>query len=93
MNYEKIWMQLKGTALARKRAHGETDWDEILDMMTRMELDHYTDGDYSWVLNGTLSDGSCVKLNLSITDCNQCKWQGLRRHKCPIDTDFVYDAG
>lgn len=48
MNYEKIWMQLKGTALARKRARGETDWDEILDMMTRMELDHYTDGDYSW---------------------------------------------
>lgn len=45
------------------------------------------------LLTGTLSDGSCIKLNLAITDCNQCKWQGLCRHKCPIDTDFVYDAG
>ncbi len=45
------------------------------------------------VLNGTLSDGLCVKLNLAITDCNQCKWQGLHWHKCPIDTDFVYDIG
>lgn len=25
------------------------------------------------MLNGTLFDGTCVKLNLSITDCNQCK--------------------
>ena len=27
----------------------------------------------------------------AIIDGNNCQWQGLRRHKCPIDTDFVYD--
>ena len=38
-----------------------------------------------------LFDVSLVKLNSAIIDGNHCQWQGLRRHKCPIDTDFVYD--
>ena len=44
------------------------------------------------VLIGILFDVSLVKLNSVIIDGNHCQWQGLRRHKCPIDTDFVYDA-
>ena len=44
------------------------------------------------VLIGILFDGSHIKLNLAIIDCNQCQWQGLRRDKSPIDTDFVYDV-
>jgi len=48
---------------------------------------------HHYMLNSILSDGLCVKLNLAIIDCNQYQWQGLRRHKCPIDIDFVYDQG
>ena len=44
------------------------------------------------MLIGILFDGSHIKLNLAIIDCNQCQWQGLRRDKSPIDTDFVYDV-
>ena len=44
------------------------------------------------LLIGILFDGSHIKLNLAIIDCNQCQWQGLRRDKSPIDTDFVYDV-
>ena len=46
----------------------------------------------SKLLIGILFDGSHIKLNLAIIDCNQCQWQGLRRDKSPIDTDFVYDV-
>lgn len=43
------------------------------------------------VLNGILSDGSHVKLNLGITGGIQYQWQGLRRHECPIDIAFACD--
>lgn len=39
-----------------------------------------------------LFDDPLVKLNSAIIDYNHCQWQGLRRHKCPIDNDFVYEA-
>ena len=48
--------------------------------------------DCDMLLIGILFDGSHIKLNLAIIDCNQCQWQGLRRDKSPIDTDFVYDV-
>ena len=44
-----------------------------------------------FLLIDILFDVSLVKLNSAIIDGNHCQWQGLRRHKCPIDTDFVYD--
>lgn len=44
------------------------------------------------LLIGILFDASLVKLNSVIIDGNLCQWQGLHRHKCPIDTDFVYDV-
>lgn len=46
---------------------------------------------YALMLIDILFDVSLVKLNSAIIDGNHCQWQGLRRHKCPIDTDFVYD--
>lgn len=39
-----------------------------------------------------LFDDPLVKLNSAIIDYNHCQWQGLRRHKCHIDNDFVYEA-
>ena len=44
------------------------------------------------VLIDILFDDPLVKLNSAIIDYNHCQWQGLRRHKCPIDNDFVYEA-
>lgn len=44
------------------------------------------------MLIGILFEGSHIKLNSAIIACNQCQWQGLRRDKSPIDTDFVYDV-
>lgn len=44
------------------------------------------------LLIGILFEGSHIKLNSAIIACNQCQWQGLRRDKSPIDTDFVYDV-
>ena len=47
--------------------------------------------EFDRVLNGILSDGSRVKLNLAITGGIQYQWQGLRRHECPIDIAFACD--
>lgn len=44
------------------------------------------------VLIDILFDDPLVKLNSAIIDYNHCQWQGLRRHKCPIDNDFVYET-
>ena len=48
--------------------------------------------DYANVLIDILFDDPLVKLNSAIIDYNHCQWQGLRRHKCPIDNDFVYET-
>ena len=53
--------------------------------------DEYEDTIVGTLLIDILFDVSLVKLNSAIIDGNHCQWQGLRRHKCPIDTDFVYD--
>lgn len=45
-----------------------------------------------YMLIDILFDDPLVKLNSAIIDYNHCQWQGLRRHKCPIDNDFVYEA-
>ena len=64
--------------------------DFLLDALTNWLKEMLVGG--IMVLIGILFDGSHIKLNLAIIDCNQCQWQGLRRDKSPIDTDFVYDV-